>query len=208
MKIKILYDNKALPGFKPGWGFSALLCLGLKSVLFDTGSDAGRLDFNARMLGVDKSDIRVCFISHKHADHTGGLGWLQSGTKIFFPGEYDGSLAEIDTLFFSRPIKEQALIYKPQRIMFVGCSHPGIILMAREAFERYGKLELIVGGMHLFGITDYKIESIAKELKKFTKRIAPCHCTGDEGRKIFRDVFGERFVEAKAGSVIVLNFLG
>ncbi|AAB91282.1 MBL fold metallo-hydrolase [Archaeoglobus fulgidus] len=200
MKLKILYDNEALPGFKAGWGFSALLCPNDGAILFDTGGDAVRLDFNARKLGVNKSKIKACFISHRHADHTGGLEWLDDKTEVFFPGEYNQSFDEIETLYFTEPFEEQALIYK--KIMLIGCSHPGIVRIARVAFERFGKLKLIAGGMHLFGTPEYRIESIAMELRKFTDKIAPCHCTGEKGKRIFQNVFGSRFIDAKAGTVI------
>ena len=86
--------------------------------------------------------------------------------------------------------------------MFVGCSHPGIVFMARKATEMYGKLKLIVGGFHLFHLEEDEILEIAIEMRKYTKKIAPCHCTGGIGRKTFERVFKEKYMEAKAGSVI------
>ncbi len=198
MEVKILYDNRAIPGFMPGWGFSALLSTEMGDVLFDTGEDVRTLDYNAKKLRVGRDRILACFISHKHADHTGGLRWFDG--KVFFPGEYDGGIEGVDALLFDSPIKEQAIIYK--NIMLVGCSHPGIVLMAREAFRRYGKLRLIVGGMHLFGASVQKIRRIAEELKELTEKIAPCHCTGDVARGVFMDTFGESYIDAKAGTVI------
>ncbi len=198
MELKILYDNRAVPGFKAGWGFSALLSTEVGDVLFDTGADVETLNFNAKRLGVEKEHIVACFISHKHFDHTGGLGWFDG--RVFFPGEYDGSVEGVHALISDRPIKEQAIIYR--NVMLVGCSHPGIVLMARGAFQRYGRLKLIVGGMHLFNTPVQKIREIAEELKDLTEKIAPCHCTGDAARRIFMETFGKNYIDAKAGTII------
>ncbi len=198
MEVKILYDNSAIPGFRSGWGFSALLSTETGDILFDTGADVETLEFNARRLGVERDHISACFISHKHADHTGGLRWFDG--RVFFPGEYDGSIEGVDALLFENPLREQAVLYKG--VMLVGCSHPGVVLMAREAYRRYGKLKIIVGGMHLFGTPVRKIRGIAGELQDLTEKIAPCHCTGDLAKSIFREVFGEGYIDAKAGTVI------
>jgi len=203
VKIKVLYDNEALEGFKAGWGLSILVETGKEKVLFDTGADVPTLRFNAEKLGVKKDEIKCCFISHAHGDHTGGLAWIKSA-KVFFPGEYDGSLKEFETLVFDYPIKEQALIYLPKKVMFVGCSHPGIVFMSREAYKKFGKLKLVIGGFHLFDIEEDEIEAIAKEMKKLTEGIAPCHCTGSLGKQIFKRIFGKNFIEVKAGSVLTV----
>lgn len=39
MKLKILYDNEAKPGFEKSWGFSCLVELKDEKLLFDTGWD-------------------------------------------------------------------------------------------------------------------------------------------------------------------------
>ena len=201
IKLFILYDNQAKERFRAGWGFSCLVQFKNRHVLFDTGADEETLAFNAKLFGIEKSSIECCFISHMHADHTNGLGWLTKKTKVFLPGEYDGSVEELETITFDYPIKEQALVVD-KKVMLVGCSHPGIARMAREAYERYGKLKLIIGGFHLLDESAIEIERIANELKEFTQSIAPCHCTGEKAIEKFKEIFASNFIQARAGEII------
>ena len=108
-------------------------------------------------------------------------------------------------MLFEAPLKEQALVYKPKKLMLVGCSHPGIAHMAKTAFEKYGKLSLIIGGFHLFTSSENEIYEVANNLNKLTEFIAPSHCTGEKAISIFKEIFGERFVENYAGRVIDLE---
>jgi len=88
--------------------------------------------------------------------------------------------------------------------LLVGCSHPGILEITTRAVEFTGKPpRLVLGGFHLIGLDEFAIASIAKNMLKLgVGFVAPCHCTGDLGREIFREVFGERFIDVRAGSVI------
>lgn len=82
----------------------------------------------------------------------------------------------------------------------VGCSHPGIIEIVKQA-KSLTKREvyLVMGGFHL-AVTDYqKVNSIARELRNLTRFIAPCHCTGENATQILKDVFKNDYVEIKAG---------
>jgi len=202
MEIIVLYDNRANKGFKEGWGLSILIKLNDELILFDTGADRETLEFNSNLLGIDKEKIKWCFISHLHHDHIGGLDWLSKKTFIFLPGEYKNNIKGIRSFVFEFPIKEQALMIEKFKVMFVGCSHPGIVSMTREVYKKYGKLRLIIGGFHLLSITESRIRMIAKELKIMSEGIAPCHCTGEKAIKIFKKEFGKKFIEVKAGSVI------
>lgn len=202
MRLLTLYDNKAGGKFKPGWGFSCLIEFKDRMILFDTGADKATLSHNAELLKVDKTQIEACFISHNHHDHTGGLSWLTEKTKVFYPGKYDGSIEGLETITFPKPIKEQTLIIKPAKIMLVGCSHPGIAAMAEEAYNRYGKLKLIIGGFHLLHKTSREVREIAEKLSTLTEKIAPSHCTGDKATKIIAETFRDKFIENYAGKII------
>jgi len=202
MKLITLYDNQAREKFKAGWGFSCLLKLEEQTILFDTGADVETLAYNARLLEIDKDKISHCFISHDHYDHTGGIGWLSPKTKVVFPDQYKGEISQIDAMVFDLPIKEQTVIVKPNKVMLVGCSHPGIVRMANAVYEKYGKLKLIIGGFHLLGKSEREVSEMAKVLLEKTELIAPCHCTGESAIKVFEEVFGKRFIENYAGKII------
>lgn len=71
--ITILVENAtAMPGFRGEYGFSALVKVGEKVVLFDTGSGHALLK-NAAAAGVDLAKIQDLVISHGHYDHTGAV---------------------------------------------------------------------------------------------------------------------------------------
>ena len=74
MKISILADNRTLENkrFRTEHGLAVLLQTADKQILLDTGaSDAFLL--NAEQMGIDLSAVDYVFLSHGHADHTGGL---------------------------------------------------------------------------------------------------------------------------------------
>ena len=55
------------------WGFSALVEVDGRRILFDTGARPQTVLANAGELGIDLSDVTDVVLSHNHADHTGGL---------------------------------------------------------------------------------------------------------------------------------------
>ncbi len=74
MRVSILADNRTLEHerFRTEHGLAVLLQTADKQILLDTGaSDAFLL--NAEQMGIDLSTVDYVFLSHGHADHTGGL---------------------------------------------------------------------------------------------------------------------------------------
>jgi len=97
---------------------------------------------------------------------------------------------------------EQALIINTSKglIILVGCSHPGIDAIVRQAKSLMKRdVYCVMGGFHLVGTDSEQVKSIADELKSLTKYIAPCHCTGKKAQGIFKDVFKEDYIEIRAG---------
>ncbi len=73
-RITILYDAFGRdPSVKKDWGFSALIEVGGKRVLFDTGNNAEILAHNAAAVDADLTDLDFVIMSHRHGDHMGGL---------------------------------------------------------------------------------------------------------------------------------------
>lgn len=199
MIVKIVYDNKAMHGFKASWGFSCFISHKI-NLLFDTGWRYSILKHNMEKLGISIDDIDAIFISHNHWDHAGGLKKLKFKGKI--PKIYVPPSSNLDGIklgneeFFPNFIStgeingEQSLIVRQgdKLIIFTGCSHNGLKNVIKIA-EKYGSIYGIIGGFHDFD----EIEI----LKKY-KLIMPCHCT-----KLKRQI--EAFsnaIECKAGKVI------
>lgn len=95
MIVSILADNRTLDvgRFRTEHGLAVLLQTADKQILLDTGaSDA--FTANAEQLGIDLSAVDYVFLSHGHADHTGGLSaFLQVNKKakiIISPAAVNG----------------------------------------------------------------------------------------------------------------------
>ena len=74
MKLSVLSDNRTLgPDFRAEHGLCIHLDTGTRRILLDCGASDNFI-CNAQTLGIDLSDVDYLFISHGHADHTGGLG--------------------------------------------------------------------------------------------------------------------------------------
>ena len=73
MKITVLMENTALPGFACEHGLSLFVEFGAKHILFDAGQTAAFAD-NAEKLGIDLGQAELAVLSHGHYDHGGGLG--------------------------------------------------------------------------------------------------------------------------------------
>lgn len=72
IRITVIVDNNALPGFAAEHGFSLRIEAGGKKILFDMGL-GGAFPENARKLGLDLRETDWLVLSHGHYDHTGSL---------------------------------------------------------------------------------------------------------------------------------------
>lgn len=75
----------ARPDLRGEAGVAYLIKTDQSTILMDVGLNLGRADpspllHNMRELGVSLDEIDTIVISHKHADHVGGLHWLRRGT--------------------------------------------------------------------------------------------------------------------------------
>lgn len=71
--VTILSSNLASGGTVGEWGFSALVEVDGRCILFDAGNYPDTVLRNAKSLGVDLSCVTDVVLSHFHADHTTGL---------------------------------------------------------------------------------------------------------------------------------------
>jgi 7,8-dihydropterin-6-yl-methyl-4-(beta-D-ribofuranosyl)aminobenzene 5'-phosphate synthase len=110
-RVTILYDAfGGRPGLTRDWGFAALVEYGGKRILFDTGNNGEIFARNVRALGVDLRRLDFVVISHRHGDHTSGLGYvlrMNPRVKIYAPKEGFGVFgAALPSTFYPR---EQSL---------------------------------------------------------------------------------------------------
>jgi len=103
---------------------------------------------------------------------------------------------------------EQSLIIPTAKglVIITGCAHPGIVKIVKQAKSLIKQdVYLVLGGFHLASTDPVEVNNIAQELRKLTRLIGPCHCTGEKAMKIFHNVFKEDYIDIKAGVKIRIS---
>jgi len=209
MKVTIIYDNtSAKTDLQADWGFSALIQVKERDILFDTGASGDILLSNMKRLKVNPEEIEDVFISHPHWDHTGGLSsflQLNNKVKLWIPSYLPEAKNAREVIEVKKPTKlyegiystgelegiEQSLCVGTEKgiVIIAGCSHPRmehIIGVASQFGEVYG----IIGGLH-----GTKPESL-----KDLDLICPTHCT--QYKSEIRSLYPEKYIEGGAGRII------
>jgi 7,8-dihydropterin-6-yl-methyl-4-(beta-D-ribofuranosyl)aminobenzene 5'-phosphate synthase len=110
-QITIIYDAFGKdPAMTKDWGFSALVEIAGKRILFDTGNDRDIFAANVKAKAIDLTSLDFVVMSHRHADHMGGLSYVLSvnpTVKIYAPKEGFGIYGSSLPSSFYR--KDQAL---------------------------------------------------------------------------------------------------
>jgi 7,8-dihydropterin-6-yl-methyl-4-(beta-D-ribofuranosyl)aminobenzene 5'-phosphate synthase len=234
LTITILYDNNPYDTrLRTAWGFSALVEVQGGVYLFDTGGDSPTLLENMRVLEIDLTPIQAVILSHVHSDHVGGLeGLLREGIQPVvyvppsFPTSFKRSISQqtaVVEVGMGQPIgeavyttgelgssiREQALVVTiPQGLVIItGCAHPGVVSIVERAIALFNKpVYLVLGGFHLGDKSETQLESILSAFRRLgVEQVAPCHCTGERAIQMFKDEYGDDFIEAGAGRVIVVG---
>jgi 7,8-dihydropterin-6-yl-methyl-4-(beta-D-ribofuranosyl)aminobenzene 5'-phosphate synthase len=103
-------------------------------------------------------------------------------------------------------IIEQSLVVKTNEglVVVTGCAHPGIVEVVRKAKALSGdEVHLVLGGFHLGGKSQREIKGILSEFRRLgVRKVAPCHCTGEQAIRMFQQEYGEDFIQAGVGKVI------
>jgi len=87
-------------------------------------------------------------------------------------------------------------------VIVTGCSHAGIVNIARQAMEvtDCDKIEGIIGGLHLIDASDAVIKRTVEELSKMNIAwISAGHCTGFKAQVELSLTFGEEFSPLHTG---------
>lgn len=105
-------------------------------------------------------------------------------------------------------LKELSLAIKtPQGlILIVGCSHPGVEHIVKEAAAIDPQINILFGGLHQVQAADPEVERIAAVLhdQYKLKRVAPGHCTGEPEFAALKRAFGDHYIYAGVGAVVDL----
>ena len=168
-QITILYDAFGTDAaMKKDWGFSALVEISGKRILFDTGNDADIFAANVKAKNIDLTSIDFVVLSHRHSDHMAGLNHVLSvnpTVKIYAPREGFGIFGSSLPSSFYR--KDETL---PPEMRYYGGKPPEVI-KSGTAWQR-ANIELIDKTTEIApGITLLALVSDApgtKELKELS----------------------------------------
>jgi 7,8-dihydropterin-6-yl-methyl-4-(beta-D-ribofuranosyl)aminobenzene 5'-phosphate synthase len=188
---------------------------------------------NMRILGIDPTQIESVVLSHAHGDHTGGLGaLLDAGARpvVYLPPSFSASFKRqveqftsivevspgqsiVEGLFttgeMGGSIREQALVIKTGSglVIITGCAHPGIVAIVEQAREMFAEpVCLVLGGFHLGSKSIAEIDAILRDFRRLgVEQVAPCHCTGEHAISMFAAEYGDDFIRAGVGKLVVLK---
>jgi 7,8-dihydropterin-6-yl-methyl-4-(beta-D-ribofuranosyl)aminobenzene 5'-phosphate synthase len=104
---------------------------------------------------------------------------------------------------------EQSLVFDTPKglVIFNSCSHAGADNIVREVSGRFPgrKLYAMIGGFHLFVLSDEEVRGFAQRLRETgVEHVITGHCTGDEAIPILREELGERLMQMHSGMVCEL----
>ena len=234
IRLQVVFNNVPYQkGLETSWGFACLVERPDTTLLFDTGDNGDILLSNLQQLGRDPGAVRAIVLSHFHWDHTGGLeAFLERNPDVTvympasFPEEFQRAVASFgatvvtvsgpqqlmdrtySTGEMGAAIREQSLVLDTPEglVVITGCAHPGVADIAERAKTEFKKgLYLVMGGFHLGGWGEDEIQGVIQRLQDLgVRKVAPSHCTGDRAIRMFREAWGEDFVEGGLGARITL----
>jgi 7,8-dihydropterin-6-yl-methyl-4-(beta-D-ribofuranosyl)aminobenzene 5'-phosphate synthase len=95
--------------------------------------------------------------------------------------------------------------------VITGCAHPGVMKIVRRAKESVGggmaaDVSIVIGGFHLGSASRRQIGRIIADFRDLrVRKVAPCHCTGDQAMQLFAKEYGSDFARVGVGRVITVG---
>jgi 7,8-dihydropterin-6-yl-methyl-4-(beta-D-ribofuranosyl)aminobenzene 5'-phosphate synthase len=131
------------------------------------------------------------------------MGYFSSYPNVAVTGEEDKTDTKLKTV--GLPELSLSLKTAEGEVLIVGCSHSLVVRIVEETRKVTGReIALVMGGFHLLPYGSDDITKMAHRMKNAlgVDRVAPAHCTGHLGFKIFQEAFDDRYHLAGLGSVL------
>lgn len=125
--------------------------------------------------------------------------------------EVEATLEILPGLWSTGPLgtglAEQALVARTGNglVVVTGCAHPGVDeavgpMVARSKQIGGEEIALVLGGFHMAGASRARVQEIVGELRQLgVQQVAPCHCTGNLARELFREAYGDDYLGCGVG---------
>lgn len=213
-------------------GLSILIDVHGLRILFDTGPNPEILKSNMEVLGIDPRSIDLVVLSHEHEDHVGGISFITEvnpGIRVYVPSGMSSSVKDrIESLgaevievnrtmtiddgvaiigeIYGPPWEQALAVYVDGKglIIFVGCSHPGVINIIDKAISDLGvNTYMVIGGFHMAGASLNECQEVIDGLIDYgVEYNVPIHCSGDNIRSILASDYPDHYIELHVGSQI------
>jgi 7,8-dihydropterin-6-yl-methyl-4-(beta-D-ribofuranosyl)aminobenzene 5'-phosphate synthase len=235
INFTVVYNNIPFrEDLRTAWGISIFIEGLEKNILFDTGGDGSILLSNMEKLEIDPKEIEAVILSHIHLDHIGGIEEIlekNENISVYIPYSFPVDFKNFigkntkEVVSVEKPIKvckrvystgelgtgikEQSLVIHTKKglIIITGCAHPGIVNIVRFA-RNYFKSEiyLVIGGFHLMAYSEKQVNDIIKQLRELgVKKVGPSHCTGGRPIELFKEEWGDDFIDLGCGAKIKIS---
>ena len=168
-RITIIYDAFGKDSaMKKDWGYSALVEVAGKRILFDTGNNSEIFAANIKAKKIDLTNLDFVVMSHRHGDHMAGLSYVlgvNPKVKIYAPKEGFGIYgSSLPSNFYRKdnelPPEMRYYGGMPPEIMKFGAAWPG------GNFELIDKTTEIAPGITLIALVSDSPGT--KELKELS----------------------------------------
>lgn len=118
------------------------------------------------------------------------------------------STGQMNVDYKGTKLVEQALVLDrgKELTLLCGCSHPGITYIIERVKHVFSKeVTMVIGGLHLLDkerrYSDYVVHALG-ELG--VKKVGASHCTGFDAQVLFKEAYGDRFIDIKIGKILML----
>ena len=205
-----------------------------KRLLFDVSGSPWMLLHNARLLGIDVTDVDYVVISHMHRDHYAALAplaTLLNPRRVYLPEPRGVSqrVSEVlegvrveKTVYVRRRVViapgvtligpvassgEVSVLVEAAglRILLIACGHAPVKQVVYWAGG--GRFDVIAGGFHLKNATRGYIEELASLLYEKAGITIGLHCS-HWGSGLLKMLLGTRYIDGGVGLRIVADRLG